>query len=666
MSELKILKMSQILETHKMGIESQVTSHSENPTLHTRGSRCQETCWRFRGRLARGRGGHIGGRSRPRANHTSLIEKNFSTSTSADPGIFSMQEVATLRRLMSRLEIFVGVFSKEEVDTLCRLMSRLETFVSASSFLAHTGDLTTALNASATPSDDSWIIDSGASDHMTGISSLFSSYKLCSNREKVRIANGSLSSVSGKGSISVSPSMSLSSVLHIPDFAANLLSIARITRELNCRAIFYSDYCFFQDLVTGRIIGSGSLRDGLYYLDAQPTQGRLTQAYHTVRTDDSAAKIWLWHQRLGHPSFLLVQRMFPSLFLHNPVSKFQCETCELAKHHRVSFPPSITKSNAPFVLVHTDVWGPSRVVSLSGHRWFVSFIDDFSRTTWVYLLKDKSEVSSVFPIFHRMIQTQFNASIKIVRSDNGGEYLSSSLGTFFRAHGIIHQTTCVDTPQQNGVAERKNRHLLEVTRSLMIDMHVPKSYWGDALLTAAYLINRMPSRVLEFKTPLEVLSPPFSTSKGVSPKVFGCVCFVHIHGQTLGKLDPRALKCVFVGYSPTQKGYKCYHPHSRKRFVSMDVTFFESQPYFSSPQTSLQGESPSEEKSSMSNPLPVPAPMPEHDKQYLTDESPIDASCEPPPVTELRVYSRRQKSKATPDATCRTSDPDSGNGTPYL
>jgi hypothetical protein len=88
--------------------------------------------------------------------------------------------------------------------------------------------------------------------------------------------------------------------------------------------------------------------------------------------------------------------MFPALFLHNNVSKFQCETCELSKHHRVSFSPSINKSDAPFVLVHTDVWGPSRVVSLSGYRWFVSFIDDFSRTTWVYLLKDKSDVFSVF------------------------------------------------------------------------------------------------------------------------------------------------------------------------------------------------------------------------------------------------------------------------------
>jgi hypothetical protein len=162
-------------------------------------------------------------------------------------------------------------------------MSRLETFVTASSFLAHTGDLTTALNASATPSDDSWIIDSGAFDHMTSISSLFSSYNLCSSRENVRIANGSLSSVFGKGSIFVSPSMSLSYVLHIPDFAANLLSIARITCELNCRVIFYFDYCFFQDLVTGRIIGSGSLRDGYTIWMLSPQKANTSLSHHSNR-----------------------------------------------------------------------------------------------------------------------------------------------------------------------------------------------------------------------------------------------------------------------------------------------------------------------------------------------------------------------------------------------
>ena len=121
--------------------------------------------------------------------------------------------------------------------------------------------------------------------------------------------------------------------------------------------------------------------------------------------------------------------------------------CELAKHHHTSFPPSFNKSNLPFTIVHTDVWVPSRIISLSGFRWFVTFIDDFSRTTWVYLLKEKSDVFSCFQTFHKMVLNQFNTSIKIVRSDNGGEYLYGGLQSYFQDHGIIHQTSCVDTPQ---------------------------------------------------------------------------------------------------------------------------------------------------------------------------------------------------------------------------
>jgi len=132
--------------------------------------------------------------------------------------------------------------------------------------------------------------------------------------------------------------------------------------------------------------------------------------------------------------------------------------------------------------------------------------------------------------------------------------------------------------QHKMVAERKNRHLLEVTRSLMFQMNVPKYLWSEAVLTAAYLINRMPSRVLGMKSPAELL---FGQQEfKVPPKVFGCVCFVRDHRPSVGKLDPRAVKCVFVGYSSTQKGYKCWDPIGKKLFVSMDVTFREFEPYY--------------------------------------------------------------------------------------
>ncbi|CAL2268732.1 unnamed protein product [Prunus armeniaca] len=161
------------------------------------------------------------------------------------------------------------------------------------------------------------------------------------------------------------------------------------------------------------------------------------------------------------------------------------------------------------------------------------------------------------------------------------------------------------TPQQNGVAERKNRHLLEVARSLLLSIYVPKSYWGEAVLTAAYLINRMPSQVLKFQTPLQVFTAACSPSivNHLPPRVFGCISFVHLHHS--GKLDPHSLKCIFLGYSATQKGYKCYHPPSKKFFVTRDVTFHEEHAYFShlSSETSLQGENISSEDKSYGVPM---------------------------------------------------------------
>jgi hypothetical protein len=180
-----------------------------------------------------------------------------------------------------------------------------------------------------------------------------------------------------------------------------------------------------------------------------------------------------------------------------------------------------------------------------------------------------------------LVANQFNARIQIIRTDNGKEYVNNDFGAYLSEHGIIHQTTCPNTPPQNGVAERKNRHLLEVARSMMFQMNVPKYLWSEAVLTAAYLINHMPSRILGMKSPAELLLGQQDFK--VPPKVFGCVCFVRDHRPLVGKLDPQAVKCVFVGYSSTQKGYKCWDPVGKKLFISMDVTFWEFEPYYTKP-----------------------------------------------------------------------------------
>ena len=156
--------------------------------------------------------------------------------------------------------------------------------------------------------------------------------------------------------------------------------------------------------------------------------------------------------------------------------------------------------------------------------------------------------------------------------------MNKEFQSFLLGEGILHQTSCPDTPPQNGVAERKNRHLLEVTRSLMHTMNVPKFLWSEAVLTAIHLINRMPSRVLGMKSPCEML---FGKNEFlVPPRVFGCTCFVRDHRPGVGKLDSQAIKCIFVGYSSGQKGYKCWSPSECRMFASMDVTFRESVPFY--------------------------------------------------------------------------------------
>ncbi|KAL0293025.1 UNVERIFIED_CONTAM: Retrovirus-related Pol polyprotein from transposon TNT 1-94 [Sesamum radiatum] len=204
----------------------------------------------------------------------------------------------------------------------------------------------------------------------------------------------------------------------------------------------------------------------------------------------------------------------------------------------------------------------------------------------------EGEVNSMFQTFHRMIATQYHAHIQVLRTDNAGEFVNQDLQRYLNLHGIVHQMTCPYSSQQNGVAGRKNRHLLEVVRASLFEAHMPTSYWGEAVTVATYLINRMPSNSLQFLTPFDVLHKIVSASTlpNLPPKVFGCVAFVHLHRHLRNKLEPRALRCVFVGYSLHQKGYRCYHPPSRKLYVTRDVVFHEDKMYYSTPESPIQGE----------------------------------------------------------------------------
>ena len=304
---------------------------------------------------------------------------------------------------------------------------------------------------------------------------------------------------------------------------------------------------------------------------------------------------------MGHPSLNKLKKMVPNL---SHLQSFQCESCQLGKHARSSFQnKKNNQSKYPFEIVHSDIWGPSRVPSVLGFRYCITFIDDFSRCTWLYLMKDRSELFDIFQNFYSEISTQFGRSIHILRSDNAKEYFSTSLKSFLNSKGIIHQSSCPHTPQQNDVAEGKHRHLLDTARTLLLQNNVPLKFWADAILSAGYLINRMPSSVLNDQIPDSILFPDEQLYK-LPLRVFGCTCFVHDLSPGKDKLTARAIKCIFLRYSRVQKGYRCYSPTLHRFFTSTDVIFHEESPFFTT-KNNADTDSPS-------TVLPIPSlnPLP--------------------------------------------------------
>jgi len=177
----------------------------------------------------------------------------------------------------------------------------------------------------------------------------------------------------------------------------------------------------------------------------------------------------IWHMRLGHPShkrITILNRKFP--FISLPVN-FDCDVCHLAKQRKLPFPNSTSYVDSVFDLVHMDIWGPCAVNSMNGDKYFLTIVDDHSRFTWLYLMKSKAKTRIHLINFVSMIKTQFQKTIKIIRTYNGLEF---NMTNFFKTEGIIHQTSCIETPKQNGLVERKHQHIMNVTRALLFQFNL--------------------------------------------------------------------------------------------------------------------------------------------------------------------------------------------------
>lgn len=371
----------------------------------------------------------------------------------------------------------------------------------------------TAMYASpSSVADSAWYPDSGATNHLTSSANHLGNRSVYSGGEQIFLANGKSMPICNIGNASVqqfsfTKPLLLNHLLHVPTVSKNLLSVSKFAHDNHVYFEFHPHSCYVKCQVTKKVLLRGILKDGLYYFpnlkllsNSTPPQALLSTRSTTCSSDSYV----LWHCRLGHASLPVVNNVLSicNLPLFNKNSHSVCSSCCLGKHHRLPFPHSTTYSH-PLELIHTDVWGPAPIESANGFRYFVHFIDAYSKFTWIYRIKKKSDVFTVFQQFKSMVELQHNTKIKMLQYDNGGEF--RALTNFLNTCGIIHRFSCPHTPLQNGTAERKNRHIVELGLSMLAHASMPLSYWDEAFLSAVHIINRLPPPTLSSHSPYELL-----------------------------------------------------------------------------------------------------------------------------------------------------------------
>ena len=285
----------------------------------------------------------------------------------------------------------------------------------------------------------------------------------------------------------------------------------------------------------------------------------------------------LWHQRLGH---LHVDAMKT---LQNRASGLEvigdsvgvCLGCVKGKIHKS--PKKSHKSPRATQLlgiIHSDVCGPMSVESHSRALYFVTFIDCYSRYIHVYFIHSKDQVFSKFVEFKQLAENFTQCRIKILRSDNGGEYISKEFNQYLVSHGISRQLTIPNTPELNGVAERVNRTIVEMARSMLYHANLPMKFWAEAVNTAVYLRNRCPTKALTSGTPYESWTGNQPNLQDI--RVFGCVVYIHLKDNHRTKWESKAIQGIMLGYSDDSVGYRVWIPTKHRIFTSRDIVFDET------------------------------------------------------------------------------------------
>lgn len=434
----------------------------------------------------------------------------------------------------------------------------------AITFMAMTGNV-----------DDGWFLDSGATRHMCHTRSNVTKLRR-ENGTKIFMADGSSISEDGIGEALLTCEndrgaeqlVRVENVLLVPGLKANLLSVSQLVKN-GFIVTFDNNSAYISK--NKHVMAVADHVNGLFKIRSH------SRALMTSTGGHKKDCIHQWHRRLGHRDYQVVAEIVRSngLKLDSCGMNERCECCLQSKMARQPFPKTAEKwTTQPLQLIHSDLAGPIDPVSAGGSRYVLTLIDDYSRFTRVFLLQVKSDAAKRIQEYVREMETKYGRKPQIIRSDNGGEFTGHVLREFYRKEGITAQFTVPYTPSQNGVAERKNRSLIEMVRCMINDAGLPRDLWGEAIMTANFLQNRLVSNALpNGKTPFELWSgspPDYRTLR-----VFGCYAWVQTPSVKRTKLDHTSRPMIFVGYGGEQKGFRFWDPELQKTVVSRDAVFLE-------------------------------------------------------------------------------------------
>ncbi|GJT18094.1 putative ribonuclease H-like domain-containing protein [Tanacetum coccineum] len=429
---------------------------------------------------------------------------------------------------------------------------------------------------------DRGIFYSGYSGHMTGNKDHLEDFEEFKGGSIT--FGGSKGYITGKGRIRVG-NLDFDSVSFVKELGHfNLFSISQICDKLY-KVLFTETECLvvspdFKMPDENQILLKVPRQHNMYSFDM--TTPTLSKDYACLIAKATSDESKLWHRRLGHINFKILNKLVKGNLVRGLPSKVfrndhTCVACQKGKQHKASCKAKLERTiTEPLHTLHMDLFGPTSVKSINHASYCLVITDDCTRFSWVFFLGSKDETSGILQNFIRQIENQLNHRVKIIRSDNGTKFKNRDMLEFYGNKGIKQEYSNARTPRQNGVAERMNMTLIEAARTMLADSLLPTTFWAEAVNTACYIFNRVRVTKPQNKTPYELLFGHKPIISYIRP--FRCHVTILDTLSVLGKFDGKCDEGFLVGYSLNSKAYRVYNLVTKKVEVNLHVNFLQNKP----------------------------------------------------------------------------------------